>query len=149
MIKIEQPSSLSPSSRSHRKKSGETSDSGSFSDIMDSFSEVDSAQQSPPSDATATTSPIATLDGLLSIQEVNEDVLRRRQQIDKAHHLLDTLESLRTALLAGMIPAHLLRDIEQRMADMKREPIASELIEIIDDIELRAAVELAKWRMQR
>jgi hypothetical protein len=74
---------------------------------------------------------------------------QRQKQLRQAHLTLDGLEELRRALLMGSVPIYLLQTIETRMSEMKQQMMAPELRDVIEEIELRAAVELAKFRLQR
>ena len=62
--------------------------------------------------------------------------------------MLDSLEELRMALLSDEIPHYLLTNIEKQMNSLKHSVNNPELREVIEDIELRAAVELAKFGFQ-
>jgi hypothetical protein len=58
--------------------------------------------------------------------------------------MLDRLEEIRLGLLAGSIARHqLVRMVEQR----RKEFIEHRLAPILDDIELRARVEIAKLKV--
>jgi hypothetical protein len=58
--------------------------------------------------------------------------------------LLDDLEALRDGLLAGELDDGALADLGERLQTRRRERLEPGLAAILDDIELRAAVELAK-----
>lgn len=84
------------------------------------------------------------LDGVLSIQEVGGDEHDRQEARAHGENLLLRLEQIRLGLLAGRIPAHQLNEL---VRDLRRRRAAftdPRLGEILDEIELRAAVELAK-----
>ena len=147
MIKIENPSKVQNQKRVDKKKLSAES-GGGFSEIMDSLEVVEATQTSSVS-AASSLSPIHSLDMILSVQGANEEVMRRQKQIKKATLTLDGLEDLRRALLIGSVPAYLLQTIETRMSVMRQEAMLPELRDIIEEIELRAAVELAKFKMQR
>lgn len=81
--------------------------------------------------------------GALAAQEVNPDD-RRRQVLREADDALEQLERLRHALLAGRVPRELLGRLQRRI-DAERAAFPDpRLQELLDDLDLRVAVELAK-----
>lgn len=96
-------------------------------------------------DGVQAAAPTHSVDALLAVQEVPVDADaahgRARQ---RAGTLLDCLEELRDGLLLGAIPKGRLRDLAS-MVKEKRETVADErLAELLDEIELRVRIELAK-----
>lgn len=89
--------------------------------------------------------PLGALNAMLSLQEVPDALDRRTRARRRGEQLLDLLERIRLALLAGMISAPQLADLAH-MVRARREAIDDpRLAEILGEIELRAAVELAKY----
>jgi len=91
------------------------------------------------------------MSGLLALQEVSIADVNRKKLVARGGEILDTLEQLRRGLLLGTLPVQVLRDISQKIS-IKRQENQSEfndpkLAAILDEIELRAAVELAKLEM--
>lgn len=101
------------------------------------------------SSATLQAGPVAGIDALLALQEVdNIDVnARRKQAITHGDDILDVLEKLKVALLSGNISQSQLislkKLIEQR-PDYNEDP---NLKDLLDHIDLRARVELAKLKV--
>ena len=60
------------------------------------------------------------------------------------NHILDKLEELRAALLSGMIPKAKLIELARVLREKRETGLDDELNRILDEIELRAEVELAK-----
>lgn len=120
--------------------------STSFLDFLDGSSEADAAAEAAPVENAA---PVSILDAMLSLQEVPEDELRRKKEIQRGKSMLDTLEQLRHNLLTGRIPQHMLGTISQQLKTARETLYDPRLKEIIDEIELRAAVELAKLEMSQ
>ncbi|NBR29945.1 MAG: hypothetical protein EBT83_16285 [Betaproteobacteria bacterium] len=60
---------------------------------------------------------------------------------------LDALEQLRDGLLSGSLPVATLRNLERMVAQERALVSDPKLNAVLDDIELRAAVELAKLEM--
>jgi len=99
-----------------------------------------------PAAAVATPPPttMQALEGLLSLQEVPDELTGRRRAVARGSRLLDALEELRLALLAGVLPRAQLSalvHLAQTHAPLADDP---DLAEVLAEIELRAAVELAK-----
>jgi hypothetical protein len=89
-------------------------------------------------------------DALFSIQEVETAMDRRSRGrvIRRADGLLDQLSDLQADLLAGVVPAARLQALTD-MLRAKREGVDDpRLSDLIDQIELRAQVELAKFGSQ-
>jgi hypothetical protein len=83
---------------------------------------------------------------VLALQEAPDATrgrARKRAQ-ERGNMMLDQLEEIRLGLLLGTIPMAKLEQLAQ-LVRAKREQIDDpKLLEILDEIELRAAVELAK-----
>lgn len=92
------------------------------------------------------TGPLAATAAILAVQEVDvvEDATARRARaIRRGERLLDLLDGLRHGLLDGRIPAATLRGLRTTLAeriDVEDEALAG----VLAEIDLRAAVELAK-----
>lgn len=133
----------SVSSGGSAKKAGSTGSVGATS----SFSSILSAAEAEANAAISAAGEIAPtnpLTGIVGLQEISEEEIKRKQMIKKGNDMLDTLEALRQQLLIGTLPAHVLSDIMYRMSVEKQSITDPRLSDLIDEIELRAAVELAK-----
>lgn len=89
--------------------------------------------------------PLAAPDAILSLQEVTADGAGSRRAVERAHDMLDELEKLRLAMIEGWLPETALR----RLADLvdDRDPESGDdprLEGVVQDVEVRAAVEIAK-----
>lgn len=103
-----------------------------------------SKADSPASAAISGVAPVAAVDALLGLQEVPDATSGRQRSIAQASQMLDQLEEIRRGLLLGSIPATKLAALATAL-DEKREDFEDpELVGILDDIALRARVELAK-----
>jgi hypothetical protein len=83
---------------------------------------------------------------VLALQEAPDATRGRARQRakERGNLMLDQLEEIRLGLLLGTIPMAKLEHLAQ-LVRAKREQIDDpKLLEILDEIELRAAVELAK-----
>lgn len=91
-----------------------------------------------------TTASMAAVDSLLSLQEVADGLGGRRRAVVRGEKLLDALDELRHALLVGAVPRARLAALAQLAGETAPLVDDPHLAEILADIELRAAVELAK-----
>jgi hypothetical protein len=87
---------------------------------------------------------LSAVEGLLSLQEVADRSGGRRRAVKRGESLLEALDGLRYALLDGTMPRDRLADLQRLAADTAQLTDDAHLQEIIAEIELRAAVELAK-----
>lgn len=89
---------------------------------------------------------VSSLSVVLAVQESPDAAKGKAKQRarDRGIKILDFLEEIRVGLLMGAIPKERLEQLGQ-MVRAKREQIDDpQLTAILDEIELRAAVELAK-----
>lgn len=94
--------------------------------------------------AVRSSAPLATLDAILALQQEDDSSERRRRSARRGREILDGLDGLKAALLTGQVSARELGRVTRGLTD-RREPSGDpELDAIVDAIELRARVELAK-----
>ena len=99
--------------------------------------------------AGAVSAPLAAqpLAGLLSLQEISdEDAAAGRRTMEYGRELLDDLDEIRHGLLLGRLSKQHLRRIADRLKHQLPMVHDATLRELIADIELRVAVELAKLK---
>ena len=99
--------------------------------------------------AVAGPSAVSSVDALVALQAVEDSTERRRRAIDQGSDVLESLDELKIALLSGQeTPARLarLKAIVARYEDGVEDP---GLAEILQQIDLRARVELAKLEKSR
>lgn len=99
-----------------------------------------------PTHSTATpAASLAGLDAILTLQTQSDTPEeRRRRSTRRGHDLLDGLDRLKSALIMGRVSTRDLQVIAGRLAERAAESGDPRLDALIADIELRAAVELAK-----
>jgi hypothetical protein len=88
--------------------------------------------------------PIAALDSILALQDMGDPVDGRSKGLAHGEQLLEILASVRDGLLSGGIPRATLNRLAvavTRRHDVFADP---KLQDVLDQIELRAHVELAK-----
>jgi hypothetical protein len=88
---------------------------------------------------------LAPVDALLALQEVPDALTGRRSSVNRGFRVLDHLDELRIGLLEGGIPRRALRNLLQEVRNQREEADDPQLASILDEIELRARVELAKY----
>lgn len=125
------------------KKRVASADGGAFSDAVRAAQGVGSAAPTAPSGAAGA---VAGVDAILATQDVGDatDDETRRQARDYGNRLLDQLEAIRDGLLSGFVPKERLAHIAQSMRARKLATADPQLLALIDEIELRAEVEIAK-----
>ena len=87
--------------------------------------------------------PLQSVDALLALQSVDDALTGRKRAVKRGNDVLDTLEDLKLDLLAGTIEPAKLRRLLVLVEERSRS--GEEALDgILDEIELRAKVELAK-----
>lgn len=107
---------------------------------------VDDGAHTAPSAGTTTVASLTSLDTLLALQGaqvVDDPRERRRRVVRRGRSLLDVLESMRGDLLVGQLGTDRLTQL-MSIVGQAREQADPEIDALLDDIELRARVELAK-----
>ncbi|MCF4098822.1 flagellar assembly protein FliX [Maritalea mediterranea] len=86
---------------------------------------------------------VGSVDALLALQSVEDPTLAKKKSVKRGHQLLDGLERLKTDLLVGRVSEARLQNMHKIL---KNAPTTDDpaLKAVIDDIELRVQVELAK-----
>jgi hypothetical protein len=141
-VKVEGPKSTSSVQGAARaKKAGSTG--GGFAAALDEVTGPEEAAAAPEG-----VSGVLGVGGVLAAQAVVEegtpDFKERQRRARRGTEILDRLEDVRRGLLAGAVPKDRLAELA-RMVREKRERGADPVISrLLDEIELRAEVELAK-----
>ncbi len=111
----------------------------------DGFAEaLGGATVAPAQPATPMTAA-SPIESQLTAQEMPGGTVSRRRAAKRGSDILDQLDRLRLGLITGAIPR---RDLQRlvKMLAKQRENIADPgLISVIDEIDLRAQVEIAKY----
>lgn len=106
------------------------------------FQIADSASASRAA-ATAPAAPTTGIDALLALQAAGDPMQGRRRQVRRARSLLDTLEAMKADLLSGQLGEGRLNQLLVLLAQAREETDPA-LDGVLDEIEMRARVELAK-----
>lgn len=90
---------------------------------------------------------VGGIEALLMAQAVGDatgDNGRKRRAAARGNDILDRLEDLRAEILTGSVPKSKLIELAQMLRDKRETGLDDGLNAILDDIELRAEIELAK-----
>lgn len=126
------------SSAPRRKNGADGAGAGNFA------AHISSPRNDTPAAVSGTTH-IGSVAALIALQAGGDATQGGRQaEIDRAEDLLDRLDQIRVGLLTGGLSIATLKSIVARLEARRRDGIDPRLAGIIDEIELRAKVELAK-----
>lgn len=92
---------------------------------------------------------IGSLDALLALQDVETPTERRRRAVGRADRILDVLDEVKLSLLDGGLTPGSLHRLQGAVKQERAQTQDRRLEGVLDEIETRAAVELAKWEMAR
>jgi Class II flagellar assembly regulator len=87
---------------------------------------------------------IGGIDALIALQGIEDPLERRRRAVKHGRRALDALDELKIALLAGTLESSALLRLKAVAADLKDGSGDEKLDQVLSEIELRVAVELAK-----
>lgn len=112
------------------------------------FSDFVTSGASAP-EAAQTTQSIGTVDTLLALQGAEDPAARsaRKRMKQRAGIILNELEKIRIGMLTGTLTVGHMIDIADVIASHREKIGDPGLTEIMDEIDLRAQVELAKMRV--
>ena len=140
MIKVGETGSTKSTSSAKKKSSSSSSSGSSFASLLSIDDTSESTSQVESS------SVLTGVDAIFAAQNVGDatDEKARRRLIQRGEGILDKLDLIRDGILKGSIPKDELIELAQ-IIRAKREQISdSRLATILDEIELRAEVEIAK-----
>jgi len=141
-MKISRPDGVRTSAVGRRSKA--SSESASSADF--SVGGTGSADEAAP---IAGAGPVSAVGALLSVQEVSDTASERSTGLRRAYDLLDILDNVRLGLLTGSIPESQLQRLVQNLKQRRETTLDPVLARTIREIEVRAAVELAKFDRMR
>ena len=100
-------------------------------------------EPSPP--AVGASNSLGTVEALIAVQGVQDATQRAGGPgWQRAEDLLDRLEEIRHGILTGALSRTRLEALVQNLASRREANVDPRLAAVLDDIELRAKVELAK-----
>jgi hypothetical protein len=136
-MKIDRLSSFGTPAARRNERNGSTK-SGGFANALAAGGEA------PPVSAVGGGAALAPVDALLALQEVSDDPGGRSRGRRHGEELLDHLEDLHLGLLSGRMSLDALERLSIMVTAKHGEVDDPKLARILDEIHIRAAVELAK-----
>ena len=113
---------------------------------------VSQSGAAPASAATAragAAGSVGSLDALLALQELDGPLERRRRSVRRANRILDELDGMKLALLGGDDAApDAMAKLSKAVRDERAATEDPKLEGVLDEIEVRAAVEMAKRELR-
>lgn len=140
-MKIEGPDKAREAAAAKKKDKAGKAD-GSFSGLL-------SAGESGPSAPASAPTSISMVDMLLAVQGADDPAQRaaRKRMVSRADDILDLLDNLRMSLLSGGLTVGQVIDIADVVVSHREKIMDPKLTAILDEIDLRAQIEIAKMRM--
>ena len=99
--------------------------------------------------ATAAPTGVGDVSALMALQGVEDVMGRRRRAVRRGSGILDRLEELKLALLSGEAGEGSLEKLARTLQEERPQDADAGLNGLLDQIDLRAAVELAKADLRR
>ena len=139
-MKVRGPGSTQGPSKA-KKTSDASATDGSFGAMLSGGAEQAAA--------TTNTQSIAQVDALLAIQGAEDPTqgASKQRMRHRANTLLNALDTLRDSLLGGTLTVGDMIDVADVVASHREKITDPGLTSIMDEIDLRAQVELAKMRV--
>ena len=94
--------------------------------------------------AAAGVAHVSSLEALMALQEVGGPLERRRRAVRRADSILEALEGLKLDLLEGVLSPGALNGLTRAVREQRSLTEDPQLEDLLDQVETRAAVELAK-----
>jgi hypothetical protein len=101
--------------------------------------------ESSESGAVSGVSGASAVNGVLGVQEVDDALAHASKGKLRAQDILDRLDDLRIALLTGAISKERLLQLSRVVSAHRANITDPRLVALLDEIDLRAQVELAKY----
>lgn len=139
-MKVSGPGKTQDASKTKKSSKAAETD-GSFGQILSSKLEGAQGAQA--------TQSIAQVDALLAVQEVEDPTQRaaRKRMHFRAETILDELDKVRNAMLSGELTLGNMIDVADVVASHREKITDPALTALMDEIDLRAQVEIAKMRV--
>lgn len=139
-MKIDGPAPPRPSAGAQRARSRGGA-SGGF--------RVDLGGDEAPASGVSSAAPPLAIASLLSLQEAPTATEGRSRGLRRGRDLLEQLDRIHLALLTGQVPISRLDGMMRSLQQARGETGDPRLTQLLDEIELRCAVELAKFEALR
>lgn len=126
---------IKPTEKAGKKKSSSSASDVDFTGFLGGTDESHETQQPQAAQE---------VNNFLFLQEVSDEEINRQKAMQHGKTVLQALEQLHRDLLFGTIPEATLHRLEGVIAKKRETFTDPRLSQLLDEIELRAAVELAK-----
>jgi hypothetical protein len=142
-MKIQGPDQTQRASGAKKSDKAKSSGGASFGSLLDETSDLGEAAHAAASGA------IAHIDVLLAAQGTDDAAGRaaRGRMKKRADDVLRQLDKVRLGMLTGTLTVGNLLDIADVVASHRERITDPQLTSILDEIDLRAQIEIAKMRM--
>jgi len=141
-MKINAPSSTA--STGAARAAGRTTSGGAFS-----LAPLDEAEEAAEAQRMAGLDGVMTVSALLALQGVEDPLSRRKRAMGRASRILDMLDDLKVAMLDGLASPATLDNLAKTVREQRESTDDPRLEDVLNQIETRAAVELAKLERTR
>lgn len=140
-MKVEGPGQSKGVSKSDKKSGASSAGGASFSSMI--------GGGGSQAAATTNTQSIAQIDALLALQGAEDPAAGRSKGLMKARagKILDMLDTVRLKMLGGRLTIGDMIDVADVVASHREKISDPVLTDIMDEIDLRAQVEIAKMRV--
>ncbi len=137
-------SNLGPTKATTSTSRKRKTDAAGESDFADELRESGSAT---PAAGAVDSAPVGTVESILAVQEVPDATEERSRALAREYgdKVLDRLEAIRRDILLGAIPKEKLAELAHTLRAQSGKIDDPRLNAILDEIELRAKVEIAKF----
>lgn len=140
-MKIEGPDKTRETAATKKKGKAGKSD-GSFGGLLETGGSAEAAPAAAPSS-------LAMVDVLLAVQGTDDPAQRaaRKRMVSRADDVLALLDNIRMSLLTGQLTVGQVIEIADIVASHREKVMDPQLTALLDEIDLRAQIEIAKMRM--
>lgn len=135
-MKVEGSGNLRGSSSVRRSGKSEGTSGGSFSQQL--------VGETPSATGVGASAPLTGVAGVFAFQEVDDAADRASRGKMRAEEMLDRLAEIQQGLLLGTMPRQQLVELTRMVQTRRVQVDDPQLGDILDQIDLRAQVELAK-----
>jgi len=113
-----------------------------------SLSRTEETDKASGPHASSATSSLLGVDAILALQgEEDATTGRRRRQVRRANEILDTLDEVKLSTLNGDVSTDALLKLKTRIHEQREDVEDERLQGLLNEIETRAMVELAKRQL--
>lgn len=110
---------------------------------------IGGAEETSAASGASGVSSVSSIDALIALQAVEGPLERRRRAVNRGNRLLDILGEVKLGLLEGALPSASLERLSRAVREERAGIDHPELQGVLDEIDTRAAVELAKLDVAR